>query len=310
MLCLRRWPKEYPDSARLTFIHSVLAHVARRGFMRIPLPVRTIDNRSFVFDDEHLWELTNWLPGTADYLPDRRPKKMAAAMRALAEWHLAAADFPHAESSPVPSPGIEDRLLQMTRIYSGSLERMAAAIDVAESSGIASPELIEIARRLLVIYPRIAPRIRQKLLAVQQVRVSLQPCIRDVWHDHVLFDGDCVTGLIDFGALRIESVAGDVSRLLDSLAGDDLAAWQQGLAEYGRVRPLSAAELHLVDAFDESLTLLSGMNWLDWIFIRRRQFDDLTQIASRLKSVIDRLEVFMTYHAFRFHRSDLPSQRH
>jgi homoserine kinase type II len=118
----------------------------------------------------------------------------------------------------------------------------------------------------------------------------------------VLFEGDRVTGIVDFGATRIESVAGDVARLLNSLVEDDLAAWQAGLAEYSHVRPLSAAELRLVDAFDETLTLLSGVNWLEWVYIAGRRFDDLTPVASRVRTVVDRLEVFATFRAFRFER--------
>jgi len=299
LLCLRRWPPEYPDPTRLAFIHSVLEHVARRGFRTIPPPVRTTDGRSFVFDDEHLWELSNWLPGTADFVPECRAEKLAAAMRALAEWHLAAADFPHDGPSSGPSPGVRERLTQLDRISVRDLVRLRTAIEQAPSSGIDLTEFIDFARRLIAMYPRIAPRIREKLQSARQITIPLQPCIRDIWCDHVLFDKNCVTGIVDFGAVRIESVAGDVARLLDSLAGDDLVAWQQGLAEYSRVRPLSAPELKLVDAFDESLVLLSGMNWLEWIFIYRRRFDDLAQVAARLRTVVGRLEVFMTFNAFR-----------
>jgi homoserine kinase type II len=300
MLCLRRWPPEYPDPTQLAFIHAVLLHVANRGFLRIPRPVPTTDGGSFVFDDENLWELTNWLPGRADYWPERRPEKLAAAMRALAEWHLAAARFPHAAASEGRSPGIKDRLLQIDRLRSGGLLRLISAIDASEKSGATSPEVIDLARRLVALYPRLEPSVRQKLLAVRGVGVPLQPCIRDVWHDHVLFEDDRVTGFVDFGAVKIESVAGDVARLLNSLAGDDLAAWQQGLAEYSRVRQLSEAELSFVDAFDESLALLSGMNWLDWVLIARRRFDDLTSIANRIRSIVERLEVFLTFHTLRF----------
>jgi homoserine kinase type II len=300
MLCLRRWPSEFPDPTRLTFIHSVLAHVADRGVTNIPLPVRTANGRSFIFDGEHLWELTNWLPGVADYLPERRPEKLAAAMRALAEWHLAAADFPHGEPTRGVSPGIASRRDQMQRICLGGLQRLADALDATQSTGGIGSELVDLGRRLVMIYPRVQPKVRCKLRAVGSLCVPLQPCIRDVWHDHVLFEGDRVSGLVDFGAVRVESVAGDVARLLDSLAGDDLTAWQQGLAEYSRVRPLSRSELDLVDAFDESLTLLSAMNWLDWIFILRRKFDNLTQIISRVTTSVNRLEVSMAFQAFRF----------
>ena len=73
----------------------------------------------------------------------------------------------------------------------------------------------------------------------------LQPCLCDVWHDHVLFDGDRVTGLIDYGAMKIDHPAVDLARLLGSLAEDDLAGWTIGLAAYREVRPLSGGEEEL-----------------------------------------------------------------
>jgi homoserine kinase type II len=303
MLCLRRWPGEfpaYPSPEQLLFIHAVLEHVHRRGFTKIPVPIRTLNDQSFVSLAGHLWELTPWLPGSANYLPERNPRKLAAAMQALAEWHRAAVDFPPNDQSPAPSPGIEARLMQIDQLRSGGFDRLAHSVHRAHVSDHNSAELVRLARKLFALYPRVEASIRPKLTAAKSIRVPLKPCIRDVWHDHVLFDEDDVSGLIDFGALRVESVAGDVARLLDSMAGDDLAAWQAGLAAYGAIRPLSSDELFLVGAFDESLALLSGMNWLDWIFLSGRDFEGLAQVISRLRTVVDRLEVFSCFRRIKF----------
>ena len=72
--------------------------------------------------------------------------------------------------------------------------------------------------------------------------VPLQPCLRDVWHDHVLFQGDEVTGLIDPSAARTDTVAADISRLAGSLIADDRRAWGKAMDAYQAVRPLSAAK--------------------------------------------------------------------
>lgn len=57
----------------------------------------------------------------------------------------------------------------------------------------------------------------EQLKPLADVSFRLQPCIRDIWHDHVLFDGDRVTGLIDFGAMQIDTPATDIARLVGSL---------------------------------------------------------------------------------------------
>ena len=78
----------------------------------------------------------------------------------------------------------------------------------------------------------------------------LQPCLCDVWHDHVLFDGDRVTGLVDYGAVKIDHPAVDVARLLGSLVEDDADGWAIGLTAYREVRPFTADEAQLARALD------------------------------------------------------------
>ena len=90
----------------------------------------------------------------------------------------------------------------------------------------------------------------------------LQPCLCDVWHDHVLFEGDAVTGLVDYGGVKVDNVATDLARLLGSLAGDDPVLRDAGLRAYSRLRPLSLAEEALVPVLDRTGTLLGIANWL------------------------------------------------
>ncbi|HYH65864.1 MAG TPA: phosphotransferase, partial [Urbifossiella sp.] len=49
--------------------------------------------------------------------------------------------------------------------------------------------------------------------------VPLQPCLVDVWPEHVRFDGDRVVGLIDFGAVQTDHVAADLARLFGGFPG-------------------------------------------------------------------------------------------
>jgi homoserine kinase type II len=144
-------------------------------------------------------------------------------------------------------------------------------------------------RRFLAIFWQGAERVNRELALAARWRVALQPCIRDIWHDHVLFEGDAVSGIIDLGAMRFETVAGDVARLLGSLALDDAVAWECGIEAYKSLRPLSDIERQLIGIFDRSGTLLSGMNWLRWIYLEQRQFGNLPAIASRLNELCQRL---------------------
>jgi homoserine kinase type II len=150
---------------------------------------------------------------------------------------------------------------------------------------IGNPSYAEI----IALFRQLAPRIEPELAAAALVETKLQPAIRDVWADHFLFTGDSVTGLVDFGGLNIDTPATDIARLLGSMAGDDAAAWQVGVAAYEAIRPLTSAERQLIPVFDRSSVLLSGMNWLRWIYIEGRTFADTEAVKTRLATIVGRM---------------------
>jgi len=284
--CLRRWPAEHPTREQLAWIHSVLQHVARTGFLLVPLPQPARHANTWVEHAGHLWELTPWMLGSADFRQSPTPEKLAAALHALANFHLAAANFPGGASSGV-SPGVLRRAALLDHWITGGLERLAEAIHPT-----LWPDLYARAGRVLCGFQAQAAAVRQSLVRAATLRVPLQPCLRDIWHDHVLFDGNTVTGLLDFGALACDTVACDVGRLLGSLAHDDRKQWGIGLAAYQQLRPLGEAERQLVAVFDRSTVLLGGLNWLEWIYVERRQFADPTAVIQRIDEILSRLEWF------------------
>ena len=46
------------------------------------------------------------------------------------------------------------------------------------------------------------------------VLIRLQPALRDARPEHFLFEDDRLSGLVDFGAMGVESVAADLARLI------------------------------------------------------------------------------------------------
>jgi Ser/Thr protein kinase RdoA (MazF antagonist) len=284
LLCLRRWPHEYPTVERLQFIQAVLWHVSVEGFELSPLPLEADSHAGFVEHQGTLWQLEPWMLGEANYHALPNETKLRSALAALAQFHLAAASFPLAENGPLPSPRLLLRRDRLNALEAGQLDRLAAAIQPGKW-----PALAERATRLVQLVRLAADRVGQTLAAAQSLKVPVQPCIGDVWHDHVLFLGDAVSGLVDFGGMRADAVAGDIARLLGSLVADDTAGWKIGLAAYDRYRPLSPDERRLVTAFDRSGVLLSGLEWIEWIYVDRRVFSSPAAIESRLDKGIARL---------------------
>jgi len=134
-----------------------------------------------------------------------------------------------------------------------------------------------------------APAIAAALQTATEWRMELQPCLRDVWHDHVLFSRDEVTGLIDASACRCENVVSDLSRVLGSLVPDDRSAWEFAVECYSQHRDLRPAELRLLPILDRSSVLLSGLTWLDRYYLQRRRFPDPESVVRRMGRIAARL---------------------
>lgn len=215
-------------------------------------------------------------------------------MICLARWHLAAARFQPVESERTwffvaqseRTPGLAERAREIVR-------RSGLECDILRR-GLATSawkEFADLGKKIIDHFVRLAPRIEMQLNLGLGTPVNLQPCLRDIWHDHVLFTGDEVTGFIDPHATRSDCVACDLARLLGSLVGDDLSGWETGLAAYQSVRPLALAELALVELFDQSAVLLGGMTWLDWHCLEGRTFDDRERVLARMQRILGRMEV-------------------
>lgn len=284
-LILRRWPPEHPTPDGLRFIHAVLGHAAERGIAFVPVPIRTTTGESFLLHAGHLWELAPWMPGTADY--ERAPSagKLRGALTALAQLHIALSDFQTAAMEPVAGAprAIVRRLSMLEEFQTDAADNLANSI-----SDNVWPELAPLARQFLAVLPVALPRAISQLVPLAGLSFRLQPCIRDIWHDHVLFTGDEVTGIIDFGAVDVDTPATDVARLLGSLAADNASEWRIGLDAYSKVRPLSADELRAITALDTSGTVLAGVNWLRWIYVERRQFENPARIIERFRKLVAR----------------------
>jgi Ser/Thr protein kinase RdoA (MazF antagonist) len=226
------------------------------------------------------------MPGVADF--DRNPStgKLRAAMRTLAQFHVAVADFDTTPFNRIQTaPPIMRRIARLSQPHPDG----ALALSRAVTDSI-WPELAPLAREFVSALPQAALRAAALLKPVTSAALSLQVCIRDIWHDHVLFTGDDVTGLIDFGAVDFDTPTGDVARLLGSLVGDDRDRWQSGIDAYATVRPLSPDERAALPGLDASATVVALTNWVRWIYVEQRQFENRTQVVTRFAALLNRMK--------------------
>lgn len=265
---LRAWP-EGEDPARLRWIHGLLRGV-RLPFVPVVFPAR--DGSTLVEVAGRCWEAGTWLPGVADYHAHPSPARLANACRALAQVHVAW----QPPGAPVALvPGVQRRL---TALAEATLPALPDdPLDVA----------LPAARRAVVLAVRWLPAVSGWLAPWANVALPLQPCLLDPWHDHVLYTGDAVTGLIDYGAVAVDHPAVDLARLLGSLSEDDAAGWQAGLAAYCEITPLPHPEL--CRDLDRSGVVLALVRWLQRLYGPQHFGGERRAAAQRLARLAQRL---------------------
>jgi homoserine kinase type II len=279
-LCLRRWSLEHPTRDRLRLIHSVLSGMA----FELPIvafPLRTAAGGTFVEHEGHLWELTHWLPGKADFHVRPTRPRLRNAMSALAKFHELAARY---QRQVGLAPTIDDcrRRMKTLRVKGWALIEQSILTLLGNALDDRRQRLFHLAQQAFA-----RPQLVERLAAVSEVFV--QPAIRDIHHDHLLFTGDDVTGIVDFGAMRIDTPLTDIARLIGSLVGDDFNARQFACDAYGELRPLTETDRLLIDLLDEIGLGFAALNWLIWLYVDRRDMGPIEPIARRLDAIIGRL---------------------
>lgn len=279
-LCLRRWPSPHPNSERLEWINLVLTHVAANGCDVIPVPFSSRQGSKFVQQGEFLWEVASWMPGAADFSSNGGESRLRNAVRALARFHLASAQV-----------NLDFRLSPNAQSRVGSLlraEPLLVQIGQAENSND-YPGVNFLRELVLKKGPEELKLLADSLSPFSTEILPVQPVIRDVWHDHILFTGDEVTGIVDFGAMQMDNVALDLARLLGSLVPDQPEQWELAIRAYSELRPLQPREIKFALELDRSATYLGSLNWLKWILVEGRCFESVSAVEQRVAKLISRL---------------------
>jgi Ser/Thr protein kinase RdoA (MazF antagonist) len=115
--------------------------------------------------------------------------------------------------------------------------------------------------------------------------LPLGPVLADPWSDHLFFADDRLVAVIDYGAVRVDSAAADLSRCLSSLCGNQPELRDIALQAYQAVRRLSVEERAAIEVFDQSSRWLAPLHWLRWLFIEQR-FPPTPRIRQRLERIV------------------------
>jgi Ser/Thr protein kinase RdoA (MazF antagonist) len=272
--------KQFPigtDAEHLQQVHRWMLAANAAGLEFVPSVERRRDGETVAAGEGRLWEITTWMPGQADFHEHPTDVKLIAAISAVARIHEAWATI---SQRIAPCPAIRRRWRALCDwqelLESGWRPRFESGDPIAPHAEAAWN----------VLPPRVAT-MRQVLLPWLDRQLQLQPCLGDVWHDHILFEGDRVSGIIDFAAAKVDHVAADLARLLGSLVPDQPERTELAIREYSAIRPLANPEL--IPLLDRAGVVGSIANWLRRLYHDHEPVADRNAVASRLAGLVRRL---------------------
>lgn len=270
--CLRQWPKN--SEVDILEIHRVLM-IAHHSGIPVAAPITRRDKRTLTQDTEsNAWELAPWVAGMADFNVRPSVPRMEDAVATLARFHSVTAR----ESKFGTSPGLRSRL-----------DYLGNALQISESVqrrlGTIGGSVAGIASELL---PRLRPRfqpLQAQLRSVVDRPLQIVHAIRDIHHDHLFYAEERLTGIVDFGSMKEESRCFDLARMVGSLRIDGEIPWEISLNCYSQINELQAEERDLVLLLHQCNLVLGILNWLSWIFLDGRKFEDWNAVESRINQL-------------------------
>ena len=245
-----------------------------------------VEQQRFVSHSGSLWELSPWAAGVQ--ASDRQGAmetnetpwadlQLQSAFTSIARFHQAAAqvnfDFR-------PSPNISIRIEQLAT-YRQTLDM--ASRSVAPSATILSVqhELDQLRLAAASVSQATVDALLNQLRPFANQTLPIQPVVRDLRAEHLFFNGDQLSGLIDFDAMQMDSIAYDLARLTSTMGLDD-GQIQFALASYSSVRPIQPTEEALIPLLRAASQLLVPLQWIQWLMIEQRVFANTQMVKKRI----------------------------
>ncbi|MBX3422448.1 MAG: aminoglycoside phosphotransferase family protein [Pirellulaceae bacterium] len=303
--CLKAWPLACTPVVRLARIHHCQRMLTDAGLSFIPALANSPLGGTWIESGQHLWEVTSWQAGQPDGSESAGPVRRKAASVALASIHrIWRKNECRVATSPAVGIRIEKIQYYRTQLRQWDSAGTNSAILPWSAEGIgqsAGTKLSDLSRRTIEHFRNSADRLQTQLTALQ-FPTLVHVALRDIHCQHVLFTGDQVSGVIDFGAVQADEPLIDLVRLLTSLSPRDKSARYETLEWYlnqTTSEGIGVSVLHSwkreaawrFGVLDEVSTLLSAMQWLDWLVWQERQFKQpVLQLYRRWAGLLERLD--------------------
>jgi aminoglycoside phosphotransferase (APT) family kinase protein len=251
-----------------------MAQARAAGLMFVPRLIASNKGTTIARHQPYDVELSTWQPGQPEPENSCSPERLQAAVRALAQLHAVWRASTMTKGECFAAQHQWQRLAEWT----------PAELESLRSSLQGRSETFRIGAFLFL---------GQREQALKQLtpwlgrKVMLHYCLGDVWSAHMLFTGDEVTGLIDYGGMRLDHPAQDLARLLGSICRGDARLRKVGLDAYHGPEELKDLAVVL-----ETTGAIVGIgNWLRWLVIEKRTFADPAAAERRFTQLVQAITV-------------------
>ena len=268
---LKLWPIGQPAYFDLPTIHRLMQQARQAGLSCIPEVHRTRHGDTVFLHNGVQWDVSTWQPGLPEVQPSEEHLKLA--MNLLTRLHALWRANNERRFDICPAVTLQHR-----RLLSWTDDELEQLRQQTPATGIY--------REAVLLFDQYRSQTIKRLEPWLTIRVSLHPCLGDIWSEHILFDGNQITGLIDFGGMRYDHPAQDLARLLGSYTQGDALRRQLALAQYA---PATPEREPLTFLLDDCGAIVGLGNWLRWLRIEKRRFDDQARAIARLESLLNRL---------------------
>ena len=271
---LKRWPSGV-TAEHLRQLHYWMTTARTAGCQFVPTVIQTVANDSVLSTSSRCWDVTTWMPGQADFHIRPTSEKLVSVCDAVARLHRAW--FGRSIRS-APCPAV-DRRLHLLDTWAGRRNSFDFTWLTVVNRAI-------LTRSLTLVDERIAS-CRTSLRRWQTVSVPVFPCHCDLWHGNVLFEGEHVSAVIDYGALKLDSPAVDLARLLGDFVGPNSLQFDEIVNRYRSAKPPVDVPLELVRVLAETGLVCALANWQ--LRLSNRVPPNVDQILNRLVCILSAL---------------------
>jgi len=289
---LKRWPQG-TTARRIDEVHAVMV-LARRTLRIVPELAESSFASTRVGYDGYQYELASWMEGEAladatneltvsigglpTTHPAGPPQRILAAVEAGAEAIARFHDSTRRYIGPAaPAPAVLRRLSRIEQLR-GELPK--AILHCERLSPVLRAAAYWLKRegpcRLDAAHGALSRWIGQL--------VPTRMVFRDVHRQHILFHEAAVSGMVDFDAIGIDTIATDLARWVSGFTertSDLEPLLQAALTGYQRFGAISTCERDLAFAISEASGIVLLANWVSWVGLGQRNFSDCADLVDR-----------------------------